>query len=367
MNIFLVVTIVVSSLALFIFLAVKNFRVSSCVNENNRTAPYLFLVSSLMFAADIAIDGDYLPRIASDMILAIFPLLVLNSSMWKPESSSRTIRVSVYVQLLSSLYYVLCGCGVFAVMEARLFMLKILLSVMAVMAVYLYALWRRVYEVKELMMAGTVWSYLNLAVDLVYMLSLIFTVVVYMLCGMYIGLSDEVCLYAVVSLLWLEMIALGLRVAFDSAFVIMQKHERIIVESMKISQVELSPSGSKEDNVYREIYERVLLHFEMKKPYLDNSLTINDVVRVVYSNKVYISRAISHYTGRNFRQFVNYYRVMHSMDMFRQKPLMKVAELASLSGFNSVVSFSTAFRLFMNETPSEWCRKERTKLIKTKK
>jgi phosphoglucomutase len=55
------------------------------------------------------------------------------------------------------------------------------------------------------------------------------------------------------------------------------------------------------------------------------------------------------------------------MDSFRNNPTLKVAELSSLSGFNSVVSYTSAFRLFMNETPSEWCRKERSKLLKTKK
>jgi transcriptional regulator GlxA family with amidase domain len=40
---------------------------------------------------------------------------------------------------------------------------------------------------------------------------------------------------------------------------------------------------------------------------------------------------------------------------------LKIAELANMSGFNSVVSYNMAFRLFMNENPSEWCRKERAK------
>ena len=105
----------------------------------------------------------------------------------------------------------------------------------------------------------------------------------------------------------------------------------------------------------------------MSKPYLDGNLTINDVVKVVYSNKVYISKAICHYTGRNFRQFLNYYRVAYSMDLFRENPEFKVSELAEKSGFNTVVSYKMAFRLFMNETPSEWCRKERSKILKQKK
>ena len=118
---------------------------------------------------------------------------------------------------------------------------------------------------------------------------------------------------------------------------------------------------------YKDLYERIIRYFETEKPYLDGNLTINNVVKVVYSNKVYISKAICHYTGRNFRQFVNYHRVMYSMDVFRANPELKVSELSEMCGFNTMVSFTMAFRLFMNETPSEWCRKERAKILKPKK
>ena len=98
-----------------------------------------------------------------------------------------------------------------------------------------------------------------------------------------------------------------------------------------------------------------------------NELTINDIVKVTFTNRLYISRAISQFTGRNFCQFVNYYRVQHSIQIFRENPDLKVAEMAMYSGFNSTVSFSMAFRLYMSECPSDWCRKEKLKLNRRKK
>ena len=118
--------------------------------------------------------------------------------------------------------------------------------------------------------------------------------------------------------------------------------------------------------MYNNIYERLLRYFETKRPYLDNGLTINDVVAVMYTNKLYISRAISHCSGRNFCQFVNYYRIKHSVEVFRRNPELKVAELAVQSGFNSVPSFTMAFKLYMDENPSDWIRRERNRLSKTK-
>jgi AraC-like DNA-binding protein len=218
------------------------------------------------------------------------------------------------------------------------------------------------------MKSGNSWSFVNLCVDFIYVLSpMMVLILLYMLQTTF----PAVFIYALPAsavLLILEVIAVAVRISNDSAFVILHEHERVIVESMKIAHMDVpSSSDPKGDSMYKELYDRVVLYFDLSKPYLDGNLTINDVVKEVYSNKVYISKAIFHYTGRNFRQFVNYYRVIYSMDLFRANLEFKVAELAEKSGFNTMVSYTMAFRLFMNETPSEWCRRERAKILKKKK
>ena len=136
---------------------------------------------------------------------------------------------------------------------------------------------------------------------------------------------------------------------------------------MKISHSDVSQDTSKINDIYKEIYTRLVAFFEEEKPYLNSELTINDIVKVTFTNKLYISRAISQFTGKNFCQFVNYYRVNYSIQLFRDNPDLKVIELATRSGFNSTVSYSMAFRLYMSETPSDWCRKEKMKLCRRKK
>ena len=131
---------------------------------------------------------------------------------------------------------------------------------------------------------------------------------------------------------------------------------------MKLAPVEVAGMGSRDNDVFKDIYERVVEYFEREKPFLNGDLTINDIVSVVFTNKLYISRAISQYTGRNFCQFVNYYRVMYSVECFRRNPELKVAELWPMCGFNTIVSYNMAFRLFMGENPSDWCRKEKIRM-----
>lgn len=364
---FIVVSVVISFLSLVIFLSVKRFRANSVIDEKGIYAPYLLLLSSIVCILDICSGGNVTLRISADLCIALLPLMALSSSLWKQGTGLKVMMGMVAVELLYLLYLALALVGILPVVTDMMAVYIIFVYGIMAMLSYLISLWLRIYEIRELMKAGTVWSYLCHGVDSVYLISMVLVMAVFVFCCLMTGRTEGFHVTVTLFFLWMEVLALGLRVAFDSAFVVMHKHERVIVESMKISQVEVTASDIKADEVYRDIYERILLHFEMRKPFLDNNLTINDVVSVVYSNKVYISKAISHYTGRNFRQFVNYYRVMYSMDIFRQQPDMKVAELASASGFNSLVSYASAFRLFMNETPSEWCRKERTKIIKMKK
>ena len=367
MSMLIVVSVVVSFLSLVIFLSVKRFRASALRDEKSKIASYLLLLSAVICICDLASGGNVELRIAADMCMSLLPCMVLTSSLWKPTEIQKILLGTVALEVLYLIYVILALLKVLPIMTDMASVTIIFVYGIMAALTYFLSLWMKIYEIRELMKAGTVWSYLCQCVDSVYLIAMLSVVIVFMFCCVLAGSMDGWHVTFMLFFLWLEIIAICLRIAFDSAFVIFHKHERVIVESMKISQVEIAASGPKDDEVYRDIYERVLLHFEIKKPFLDNNLTINDVVSVVYSNKVYISKAISHYTGRNFRQFVNYYRVMYSMDLFRKQPDMKVAELASMSGFNSLVSYASAFRLFMNETPSEWCRKERTKIIKMKK
>ena len=105
--------------------------------------------------------------------------------------------------------------------------------------------------------------------------------------------------------------------------------------------------------------ERLNAFFEDRKPYLDCDLTIADIAKELYTNKLYVSKSINLCTGKNFCQYVNYHRVKYSMELFRADPHLKVSQLAEMSGFHTVASYNMAFKLIMNESPGEWCRRHR--------
>ena len=131
------------------------------------------------------------------------------------------------------------------------------------------------------------------------------------------------------------------------------------------SQVKIAAparSGDEKADNFGMLYSRLQTLFDEEKPYLDENITVGDIAKRLYTNKAYLSRTINEHTGKNFCQFVNYYRVMYSMDVFKKNPWLRVSELADVSGFHTIVSFNMAFRLVTNESPGEWCKRIRLEL-----
>lgn len=357
---------IISLLAVISVQSVKNHKSEVPADFKSIMSPRLLLFSALMMTCDLICGGDLHSRLLFDLMLSLFTMLTMSDSLKNHDPESKVCAYYCVVQAVISVYYIMCFFDLLPMAPEKIFIAGTCMAALSSISVFYAGIWKRLREIKAVMKSGSVWSFVCVCVDFIYVSAPLAVLTVFL--GLKL-LFPHVCCFPyllAVILLFAELMALALRVIFDSRFVILQKQENLIVESMKITQIDMF-GNSNEDEQYKDIYERVVLLFEMEKPFLKGELTINDVVKVVFSNKVYISRAISHYTGRNFRQFVNYHRVMYSMNLFRSRPDLKVAELSAMSGFNTVVSFTMAFRLFVNETPSEWCRKERTKLLKTKK
>ncbi len=125
----------------------------------------------------------------------------------------------------------------------------------------------------------------------------------------------------------------------------------------KTVSCKLERREERRENLYRSVFGRVEEYFRNENPYLDMELCIANVAEHVYTNKVYVSRAISECAGSNFCQYVNGYRIRYAMDCFRRNPSLRVTDLSAMSGFRTVASYNMAFRRFVGEVPSEWMRR----------
>lgn len=115
---------------------------------------------------------------------------------------------------------------------------------------------------------------------------------------------------------------------------------------------------------YIQVFERLEEYFQKTHAYLNHQINIVDVAHAVYSNKSYVSRSIMYCKSMNFCQYVNEFRVKYSKELFLRNTDLSIGELANRSGFNSVVSYTTAFKFFEGTLPSSWCRERKSKISK---
>ena len=115
-------------------------------------------------------------------------------------------------------------------------------------------------------------------------------------------------------------------------------------------------AGAGSDDVAKmsRVYQRVVSLMEQKRPFLDAKYNLSDMSTAVYTNKTYLSKTINIFSGRNFSQFVNYYRIRYCVEMLQQDPNLRLTSAAMMSGFHSTVTFNMAFKLNMGETPSSF-------------
>lgn len=107
------------------------------------------------------------------------------------------------------------------------------------------------------------------------------------------------------------------------------------------------------------LYEKVQQVMETKRPFLDEDFSLQDLSTLTFTNRTYLSKTINVISGRNFCQFVNYYRVMYSLELIKQDCHLRVSELSAMSGFHTVVTYNMAFKMYMNETPSGYVARAR--------
>lgn len=350
--------ILLASLAMMLFHLFRFIPYKASTNNENRIAAAMLFVTLTLLSFDLSLGGETGSRMVLDLSFLLLPFMMLASTLWKPEHIRVACVASVCAQVVLMAYYILCLVGTVELYPESLPAVAVSLLCFLDTVVIVVGVFMRVMDIRMIVKYGNALQILSLNVELVYA---VFINVVPVLLLLDIYRDNQPGLLHCVALLLLvfHLIASGIRIATESYFVFMRDHERKIMESMKITQSDSDSAGMNE--TYRVVYERVLEYFDSNRPFLDSNLTINDIVKVVFSNKVYISRAISKYTGKNFCQFVNCYRIAYSVERFRGNMDLRITELAMMSGFNSVVSYNMAFRLFMNENPSDWCRKERAK------
>ncbi len=104
------------------------------------------------------------------------------------------------------------------------------------------------------------------------------------------------------------------------------------------------------DYIYKQL-ESLMLE---KKYYLRPDLTLTELSKLAGTNRSYTSHAINTHGKSNFSSFVNKYRVEEAKKIMKEKPGIKLEQVALDSGFGSVLSMQRAFTRQTGLSPGKW-------------
>jgi len=121
-----------------------------------------------------------------------------------------------------------------------------------------------------------------------------------------------------------------------------------------ISEEKNSEQLAVNEKEYNEELLKLRKYMIEKKPFLNPSLTIQDISGDIGIPVRDLSVLINHHLGQHFYDFVNTYRIENAMDILKDITKSKVTILEILYdvGFNSKSSFNTAFKKHTGNTPT---------------
>lgn len=124
--------------------------------------------------------------------------------------------------------------------------------------------------------------------------------------------------------------------------------------SEMISEEKNNEEPAVSNSEYNEELLRLKNYMIEKKPFLNSSLTIQEVSGEIEIPVRELSLLINHQLGQHFYDFVNTYRIENAMDILKDETKSKVTVLEILYevGFNSKSSFNTAFKKHTGTTPT---------------
>ena len=102
---------------------------------------------------------------------------------------------------------------------------------------------------------------------------------------------------------------------------------------------------------YREKLEQWM---QTEKPYLNPEFRLSDLRQVLPLNRTYLSQLINTEYDCTFYQFVTNYRIDEAKRLMKEKPDLKMQDIAEQCGFSSPVVFSRIFTRETGMTPREW-------------
>jgi AraC-like DNA-binding protein len=91
-----------------------------------------------------------------------------------------------------------------------------------------------------------------------------------------------------------------------------------------------------------------------QKPFLRSDFSLPQLAQLLGTSVHTLSQVINNGLGKSFFELMAEYRVREAEQLLKDKPNIKIEEIAEQVGYNSKSSFNTAFKKITGKTPSEF-------------
>lgn len=130
--------------------------------------------------------------------------------------------------------------------------------------------------------------------------------------------------------------------------------------AMKLSRQEFlqgidsGPMAGVATSGYDKIMESFKQYMVKEQGFLNPDLTIEEIARVLNSNRTYVSKLVNIYYGMPFRDYLNALRMDYAKQLMTDEPDAGLDYIAAKSGFQSSTQFIRKFREVEGVTPTVW-------------
>jgi AraC-like DNA-binding protein len=134
-------------------------------------------------------------------------------------------------------------------------------------------------------------------------------------------------------------------------------NSKLVLTKDILPEIDEKPEAVNQQNDLINIQISTLKQYMTEKePFLDPSLTIQELANQISIPVRDLSILINHHIDQHFFDFVNEYRIQKAMQILRDqsKNQLTVLEILYEVGFNSKSSFNTSFKKYTNLTPTAY-------------
>jgi len=113
----------------------------------------------------------------------------------------------------------------------------------------------------------------------------------------------------------------------------------------------------------RKLVERAHRKIVEERLYCNPELTLDLLANQLQVTRNTLSRAINHTTGKNFKKYINEYRIKEAIRLLQipENQNITLEAIIEMAGFNSRTPFYETFKSVTGYTPTEYLRKNKKK------